>query len=134
LLTATQPLETYAASDHPASPGIDFSKSHAMKLASGVILGFLLGSVAWSLSGRGATPGETRVKIVGSETFLANAGLRNYLFIRLRTDNGLTGIGEATLEWQEKTVATLLHEWVVRGESFGRMIDFVAVHRWACGR
>ncbi len=52
------------------------------------------------------------MKIVGFETFLANAGLRNYLFIRLRTDNGLTGIGEATLEWQEKTVATLLHEWV----------------------
>ena len=24
----------------------------------------------------------------------------------------MTGIGEATLEWQEKTVQTLLHEWV----------------------
>ena len=52
------------------------------------------------------------MKITGFETFLANAGLRNYLFIRLRTDTGLTGIGEATLEWQEKTVQTLLHEWV----------------------
>ena len=52
------------------------------------------------------------MKITGFETFLANAGLRNYLFIRLRTDTGLTGIGEATLEWQEKTVETLLHEWV----------------------
>ena len=39
-------------------------------------------------------------------------GLRNYLFIRLRTDTGFSGIGEATLEWQEKTVETLLHEWV----------------------
>ena len=28
---------------------------------------------------------------------MANAGLRNYLFIRLHTDTGLTGIGEATL-------------------------------------
>jgi galactonate dehydratase len=46
------------------------------------------------------------------ETFLANAGLRNYLFLRLHTDNGLTGIGEATLEWQEKAVQTLVHEWV----------------------
>src|SRR6266436_2337190 len=46
------------------------------------------------------------------ETFLANAGLRNYCFIRLTTDTGLTGIGEATLEWQERTVETLLHEWV----------------------
>jgi galactonate dehydratase len=53
------------------------------------------------------------MKIVGFETFLANAGLRNYLFIRLRTGEGLTGVGEATLEWQEKTVETLAHEWVL---------------------
>src|SRR6516162_8100623 len=52
------------------------------------------------------------MKITRFETFLANAGLRNYLFIRLSTDTGLTGVGEATLEWQEKTVETLLHEWV----------------------
>ena len=59
------------------------------------------------------------MKILSLETFLANAGLRNYLFIRLRTDTGLTGVGEATLEWQEKTVATLLHEWV-EGRVLGR--------------
>jgi len=59
------------------------------------------------------------VKIAGFETFLANAGLRNYLFIRLSTDTGLTGVGEATLEWQEKTVETLLHEWV-KGRVVGR--------------
>ena len=46
------------------------------------------------------------------ETFLANAGQRNYLFVRLTTDTGLTGIGEATLEWQEKAVEVLLNEWV----------------------
>jgi galactonate dehydratase len=59
------------------------------------------------------------MKIAGFETFLANAGLRNYLFIRLRTDTDLTGIGEATLEWQEKTVETLVHEWV-EGRVLGR--------------
>jgi galactonate dehydratase len=59
------------------------------------------------------------VKIVGFETYLANAGLRNYLFVQLRTDQGLTGVGEATLEWQEKTVETLLHEWV-KGRVLGR--------------
>lgn len=58
------------------------------------------------------------MKITRFETFLANAGLRNYLFIRLHTDTGLTGVGEATLEWQEKTVQTLLHEWVE-----GRVLD-----------
>ncbi len=59
------------------------------------------------------------MRINSFETFLANAGLRNYLFIRLGTDTGLSGIGEATLEWQEKTVETLLEEWV-RGRVLGR--------------
>jgi galactonate dehydratase len=54
----------------------------------------------------------SKMKIIKLETLMANAGLRNYLFVRLHTDNGLTGIGEATLEWQEKTVQTLIHEWV----------------------
>jgi len=52
------------------------------------------------------------MKVTRFETILANAGLRNYLFIRLTTDTGLKGVGEATLEWQEKTVQTLCHEWV----------------------
>ncbi len=52
------------------------------------------------------------MKITHFETFLANAGLRNYLFLRLSTDTGLSGVGEATLEWQEKTVETICHEWV----------------------
>jgi galactonate dehydratase len=59
------------------------------------------------------------MKITHFETFLANAGLRNYLFLRLNTDTGLSGIGEATLEWQEKTVQTLAHEWV-EGRILGR--------------
>ncbi len=54
----------------------------------------------------------TLMRIVQLESFLTNAGFRNYLFIRLTTDTGVTGIGEASLEWQEKTVQTLLHEWV----------------------
>src|SRR5437764_1586842 len=52
------------------------------------------------------------MKITRLETFLTNAGLRNYLFVRLTTDGGLTGLGEASLEWQERTVETLIHEWV----------------------
>jgi galactonate dehydratase len=54
------------------------------------------------------------MRITRFETFLANAGLRNYLFLRLHTDTGLSGVGEATLEWQEKTVQTLCHEWLER--------------------
>ena len=52
------------------------------------------------------------MKIVRFETLMANAGLRNYLFIRLHTDTGISGVGEASLEWQEKTVQTLAHEWL----------------------
>lgn len=52
------------------------------------------------------------MKITGLETFLANAGQRNYLFVRLKTDAGVTGLGEATLEWQERAVEVLLNEWV----------------------
>jgi galactonate dehydratase len=52
------------------------------------------------------------MRIVRLESFLANAGLRNYLFVRLRTDTGLTGLGEASLEWQERAVQVLLHDWV----------------------
>lgn len=50
------------------------------------------------------------MRIVSLETFLTNSGLRNYCFIRLKTDTGLTGIGEASLEWQERTTETLIHE------------------------
>ena len=52
------------------------------------------------------------MKVTKCETFLTNAGLRNYLFVRLSADNGLAGLGEASLEWQERTVETLIHEWV----------------------
>lgn len=52
------------------------------------------------------------MKIKTLETFLANAGQRNYLFVRLTTDTGVTGIGEATLEWQERAVELLVNEWV----------------------
>src|SRR5215831_10837887 len=55
---------------------------------------------------------ESPMKITRLQTFLANAGLRNYLFLKLHTDKGITGIGEATLEWQEETVRTLIHEFL----------------------
>src|SRR5262245_21345021 len=59
------------------------------------------------------------MKITRFETFLANAGLRNFLFLRLTTDAGVTGVGEATLEWQEHTVQTVCHEWA-EGRVLGR--------------
>jgi galactonate dehydratase len=52
------------------------------------------------------------MRISRLETVMGNAGQRNYLFVRLTTDDGTTGIGEATLEWQERAVEVLLNEWV----------------------
>ena len=52
------------------------------------------------------------MRITGLKTFLSNSGLRNYLFLQLVTDKGLTGLGEASLEWQEQTVQTVIDEWV----------------------
>ena len=52
------------------------------------------------------------MKITRFETLMANAGLRNYLFFRLHTDTGLTGVGEASLEWQERAVESIAQEWV----------------------
>jgi galactonate dehydratase len=52
------------------------------------------------------------MRVTRLETFLTNAGLRNYLFVRLTTDSGLTGLGEASLEWQERAVQILIHDWV----------------------
>jgi len=52
------------------------------------------------------------MRITRLESFLTNAGLRNYLFVRLTADNGQTGLGEASLEWQERAVQVLLHDWV----------------------
>ena len=52
------------------------------------------------------------MKITQLETLMANSGLHNYLFVRLRTDTGVTGIGEASLEWHERAVDVLLQEWV----------------------
>jgi galactonate dehydratase len=52
------------------------------------------------------------MRIAQLETVMGNAGQRNYLFVRIITDDGRVGIGEATLEWQERAVEVLLNEWV----------------------
>lgn len=45
------------------------------------------------------------MKITNISTTLVNAGLRNWIFIRVDTDqDGLFGLGEATLEWKTRAV------------------------------
>lgn len=51
------------------------------------------------------------MRITKLESFLCNAGLRNYLFLKLHTDEGIVGISEASLEWQEEATQRVLHEF-----------------------
>jgi len=46
------------------------------------------------------------VKITSVTTRVVNAELRNWVFVRVETDqSGLYGWGEATLEWKTRAVA-----------------------------
>lgn len=52
------------------------------------------------------------MKITGISASLVNAGLRNWVFVRVDTSEpGLYGIGEATLEWQSRAVVTRVEEF-----------------------
>lgn len=51
------------------------------------------------------------MKITALSTMLVNARLRNWVFVRVETDvPGLIGIGEATLEFQSRAVASAVTE------------------------
>lgn len=50
------------------------------------------------------------MKIVGLKTFVANASRTNFVFVKLYTDDGVDGVGEATLEWKTDTVVAALGE------------------------
>ncbi len=44
------------------------------------------------------------------ETYVVDAGWRNFLFVRMETESGLEGWGEGTLGWKEFAVARLVDE------------------------
>ena len=44
------------------------------------------------------------MKITGLRTLVVNAQMRNWVFVRVDTDEGLHGWGEATLEWKTRAV------------------------------
>ena len=52
-----------------------------------------------------AARGENEVKITGIRTVIVHAEMRNWIFVRVDTDQaGLFGWGEATLEWKTRAV------------------------------
>ena len=48
------------------------------------------------------------MKVVKIEVFLTAAVWRNFLFVKLTTDEGIVGWGDGTLEWKESTVRDLI--------------------------
>jgi galactonate dehydratase len=54
------------------------------------------------------------MRITRITKFFVNAGIRNWLFVKLETDEGITGYGEASLEWQEKAVDAFIDEFIVK--------------------
>lgn len=50
------------------------------------------------------------MKVTAIRTFICNAYRTNWVFVRVETDSGLYGIGEATLEMRELTVTTAVQE------------------------
>ena len=50
------------------------------------------------------------MKITAVKTFICNAFRTNFVFVKIETDSGLHGWGEATLEYKENTVAAAIHD------------------------
>jgi galactonate dehydratase len=50
------------------------------------------------------------MKIERLKVFCANASRTNFVFVKLYTDQGIDGVGEATLEWRTKTIIAALEE------------------------
>jgi len=50
------------------------------------------------------------MKIVGQKVFVANVTRTNFVFVKLATDEGIEGVGEATLEWKTLAVVAALEE------------------------
>lgn len=50
------------------------------------------------------------MKVTGIKTFICHAYRTNWVFVKVLTDEGLYGVGEATLEMRELTVAAAVQE------------------------
>jgi galactonate dehydratase len=50
------------------------------------------------------------MKITAVETYLCNAYRANWLFVRVCTDAGIDGVGEATLEYKDRAVVAAIKE------------------------
>ncbi len=79
------------------------------------------------------------MKIERLKVFVANASRTNFVFLKLYTDRGVDGVGEATLEWRTKTVVAALEElerFLVGKDPFATEYLIETMHRdsyWRTG-
>ena len=50
------------------------------------------------------------MKITGVETLVVDGGMRNWVLVQVRTDEGVSGLGEATLEGKAETIVAAVAE------------------------
>ena len=64
----------------------------------------------------GAGRREWKMKITKLKTYICNCFRTNWVFVKVETDSGIHGWGEATLEYREPTVAAAIHDlegWLI---------------------
>src|SRR5207244_6965023 len=54
--------------------------------------------------------GGVAMRIIRIETFTVGAGWKNWLFVRVHTDDGLSGVGEGTLNGFVRTIEAAVRE------------------------
>lgn len=72
------------------------------------------------------------MKITKIKTFISNAFRTNFVFVKVETDAGLHGWGEATLEYKEPTVAAAIHD--LEGYLLGKDPHHIEAFRHDCYR
>ena len=50
------------------------------------------------------------MRITGQKVFVANAQRTNFVFVKIYTDEGIDGVGEATLEWKTESIVGALRD------------------------
>ena len=51
------------------------------------------------------------MKITALDTVVVNAEMRNWVFVKVSTDEGIVGWGEATVEWKTRAVVGCVEDY-----------------------
>src|ERR1700722_9675948 len=66
--------------------------------------------MAHATNGQQTQTAGSKIRITDIETYAVSAGWKNWLLVKVCTDSGLHGIGEATMNGFVKTTEAAVHE------------------------